>query len=58
MFQLSLKPWYKAKNNAPKQQQILPRNVSRSLKKMTKVTMIDNTHETYIQGRETLINKK
>ena len=51
-------PWYKAKNNAPKQQQILPRNVSRSLKKMTKVTMIDNTHETYIQGRETLINKK
>lgn len=48
-------PWYKAKNNVPKQQRILPRNIHRSPQKITKVTMMDDAHESYIQGRETLI---
>ena len=51
-------PWYKAKNNVPKQQRILPRNIHRSPQKITKVTMMDDAHESYIQGRETLTNKK
>lgn len=51
-------PWYKAKNNAPKQQRILPRNIHRSPQKITKVTMMDDAHESYIQKREIHNNKK